>query len=69
MAATFFRDPVVLVFVDEGERELARVTTPAFVPRVGENVRLGRVPHVVVRVGYDIPDNAITSIVVMCAPT
>lgn len=63
-----FRDPVQLVFVDEFDAELARVATPAFVPRVDENVLLAGTPYRVIRVGYDIPDNAITRIVVVCVP-
>jgi hypothetical protein len=69
VAVTFFRDPIVLIFLDEGEQELARITTPAFVPRLGENVRLHRVPYRVIRVGYDIADSAIERILVVCVPT
>jgi hypothetical protein len=66
--ASFLRDPVLLSFVDEDNRELARLSNPAFVPRVGENVRLSRVPYVVLRVGYDVPDNLIERIWVVCRP-
>jgi hypothetical protein len=61
-----WRDPVVLVFVDPDNRELSRLTNPAVVPRVGENVRLGRAPYIVERVGYDIPDKAVERIWVVC---
>ena len=63
-----FRDPVVLRFVDEDNRELARVSNPAFVPRVGENVRIKRIPYVVDRVGYDLPDSALEGIWIVCRP-
>lgn len=66
--AAFWRDPVVLAFVDEDNRELARLTNPPAVPRVGENVRLALVPYVVVRVGYDVPASELTRIWVVCRP-
>ena len=71
--ASLFRDPVLLTFVDEDDRELARLSNPACVPRVGENVRLGRVPYLVLRVGYDIPGAgtsgaAVEAIWVVCRP-
>ena len=66
--ASIFRDPVVLTFVDAGNRELLRLANPTAIPRVGENVRLAGVPHVVERVGYDIPGDAIERIWVVCRP-
>lgn len=70
---SLFRDPVLLTFVDEDDRELARLTSPGFVPRVGENVRLARTPYLVLRVGYDIPaadagGAAVEAIWVVCRP-
>jgi hypothetical protein len=70
---SLFRDPVLLTFVDEQDRELGQLTNPAVVPRVGENVRLARSPYLVVRVGYDIPDAsapgaAVAAIWVVCRP-
>lgn len=59
---------MVLTFVDPDDRELARLTNPAFVPRVGENVRLRGVPYLVVRVGYDVPDATVDAIWVVCRP-
>ena len=66
--ASIWRDPVVLTFVDEDNRELAQLTNPAVVPRVGENVRLHRIPYLVERVGYDVRDRAIERIWVVCRP-
>ena len=63
-----FRDPVFLTFVDEDNRELGEVKNPQYVPRAGENVRLRGVPHVVARVGYDVPEGEITRIWVVLDP-
>lgn len=65
---SLFRDPVVTVFVDADNRELGRLTNAGFVPRVGENVRLKDVPYVVERVGYDVPDDALSRVWVVCRP-
>lgn len=65
---SIFRDPVVLVFVDADNHELARLTNAGFVPRPGENVRLRGVPYLVERIGYDIPDDALTQVWVVCRP-
>jgi hypothetical protein len=64
--AALFRDPTVLVFVDEDNREFARITNASAVPRAGENIRLKDVPYLVERVGYDIPDDQIEKIYVVC---
>jgi hypothetical protein len=66
--ASFFRDPVVLTFIDEDNRPLGRLTNPPYVPRAGENVRLADVPFVVARVGYDVPAGELTGIWVVCRP-
>lgn len=66
--AAIWRDPLVLTFVDADNRELGRLINPAAIPRVGENVRLGQVPYVVERVGYDVPDKAVERIWVVCEP-
>jgi hypothetical protein len=65
---SLFRDPVVVTFVDEDNRELAAVTNPPLLPRVGENVRIRRVPYVVERVGYDIPERELDRVWVVCRP-
>ncbi len=57
-----------MTFVDEDNRELALVDDAEVVPRVGENVRLAGVPHVVERVGYDIPGKSVERIWVVCRP-
>jgi hypothetical protein len=64
--ASIWRDPVVMTFIDDDNRQLARVTNPDYVPRQGENVLLRDVPHVVTRVGYDIPGKSIERIWVVC---
>ena len=64
--AALWRDPLVLTFTDADNRELGRLVNPAAIPRVGENVRLGRTPYLVERVGYDIPDKAIEGVWVIC---
>ena len=64
--ASIFRDPVRLTFVDEDNRELASLERPEFVPRVGENVRLGGRPFLVDRVGYDYPTDGLERIWVVC---
>jgi hypothetical protein len=68
VVASIFRTPAVLTFIDADNRELGQVTDTEFVPRVGENVRIGRVPYVVDRVGYDIPDKSVERIWVVCRP-
>jgi hypothetical protein len=55
-----------MTFIDEDNRELAHLTQTEFVPRVGENVRLGRIPYIVERVGYDIPSGGIERIWIVC---
>jgi hypothetical protein len=66
--ASVFRDPLVVTFVDADNREIARLTNPAAVPRVGENVLIRRVPYIVERVGYDIPADAVQRIWLVCRP-
>jgi tagatose-1,6-bisphosphate aldolase len=55
-----------MTFIDADNRQLAEVTNPDYVPRMGENVRLADIPYVVDRVGYDIPRNSIERIWVVC---
>jgi hypothetical protein len=66
--AAIFRNPTSMTFVDADNHELLHITDVAIVPRVGENVRLGRVPYIVERIGYDIPDKSIERIWVVCRP-
>ena len=66
--ASFWRDPVLLTFIDPDNQVLVAISRPEFVPRVGENVRIGHVPYLVERVGYDVPDDAITAVWVVCHP-
>jgi hypothetical protein len=61
-----FREPVVVTYVDADNRELAVSTDTTLLPRVGENIRLGSVPYLVERVGYDIPDKAIEGVWAIC---
>jgi hypothetical protein len=67
--ASIWRSSVAMTFVDEDNRELAHLTDPGFVPRVGENVRLAQVPYIVERVGYDFPDRSLERIWVVCRKT
>lgn len=55
-----------MTFIDADNQQLAEVTNPDHVPRVGENVRLADVPYVVDRVGYDIPGKSIGRIWIVC---
>ncbi len=66
--ASFGREPVRLIFIDADNHEIAVVNRPDFVPRVGENVRIARIPWVVERVGYDVPDGAFEAVWVVCRP-
>ena len=66
--ASIFRDPVRLTFIDADNREIAVLNRPEYVPRGGENVRIGEQPYVVERVGYDVPDGVFEAIWVVCRP-
>ena len=68
VVASIWRDPIRLTFIDADNHELAVLIKPDFIPRVGENVRIGSVPWVVERVGYDVPDGAFEAIWVVCRP-
>jgi len=65
---SLFRDPVVVTYVDEADAELVVTTYADVLPRVGENVRIKNIPYVVMRVGYDLPEQTITRIWVVCRP-
>jgi hypothetical protein len=65
---SIFRDPVLVHYVDEADAELAVSGSADVLPRVGENVRIGRRPYVVVRIGYDLPEQVITAVWVVCRP-
>jgi hypothetical protein len=66
--AQFFRDPVQLTFIDADNVQLAQFANPTQVPRVGENVRLAKVPYVVERVGYDYGDDQLVTVWIVCRP-
>jgi hypothetical protein len=68
LVASIWRDPIVVTFVDEDNRELLRMTNPTYLPRTGENVRLAGTPYVVERVGYDVPAKAIDRVWIVCRP-
>lgn len=55
-----------MTFTTDAGVELAQVTNPSLVPRVGENVRILGVPYVVERVGYDYPEEDLSAIWVRC---
>jgi hypothetical protein len=63
---SLFREPVLVTYIDTDDRELATSTDADLLPRVGENIRLGQVPYVVERVGYDMPDHAIERVWIKC---
>jgi hypothetical protein len=65
---SLFRDPVVVTYVDEADTELAVTTYAELLPRVGENIRIAKTPYVVVRIGYDLPEQTITRVWVVCRP-
>ena len=65
---SIFRDPVPMIFIDEDNNELRRVASTEIVPRVGENVRIGKIPHVVERIGYDVPAAEIESVWIVLRP-
>jgi hypothetical protein len=64
--ASIFRDPVVVNYLDTDDNHLAVTPYADLLPRVGENIRLGKVPYIVERIGYDMPDAAITAVWVIC---
>jgi hypothetical protein len=63
---SIFRDPVLVHYVDEAEAELTVTASADLLPRVGENIRIAKTPYVVVRIGYDLPEHAITAVWVVC---
>ena len=63
-----FRDPILVTYVDPDDRQLAVTDYGDILPRVGENVRIGKVPYVVERIGYDMPETTITAVWVICRP-
>jgi hypothetical protein len=65
---SLFRDPVVVTYVDPDDNELASTTYADLLPRVGENIRIGRTPYVVERIGYDMPDKSIERVWIVCRP-
>jgi hypothetical protein len=69
MVASLFSNPVIITYVDPDNAKLAQSTDDRLLPRVGENVRLGRTPYVVERVGYDIPAGTVERVWIVCRPT
>ncbi|HEY2272049.1 MAG TPA: hypothetical protein VGH30_04700 [Jatrophihabitantaceae bacterium] len=65
---SIFRDPIPVTYVDADNNQLAVTDYADLLPRVGENIRLGKTPYVVERIGYDMPDKVITGVWVMCRP-
>lgn len=63
---SLFRDPILVTYVDEADAEIAVVPYADLLPRVGENIRIRKSPYVVVRVGYDMPEQAITHVWIVC---
>jgi hypothetical protein len=65
---SLFRDPALVTYVDESDNEIAVVSHGDLLPRVGENIRIRNTPYVVVRIGYDMPEQTITRVWVVCRP-
>lgn len=68
MVASLFSSPVIITYVDPDNVQLAQSTDNRLLPRVGENVRLGRTPYVVERIGYDIPADTVERVWIVCRP-
>jgi hypothetical protein len=68
MVASLFSNPVIITYVDPDNVQLAQSTDNRLLPRVGENVRLGRTPYVVERIGYDVPTDAVERVWIVCRP-
>lgn len=68
MVASLFSKPVIITYVDPDNVHLAESTDTRLLPRVGENVRLGRKPYLVERVGYDIPADTVERVWIVCRP-
>jgi hypothetical protein len=66
MVASLFSNPVIITYVDPDNVQLAQSTDNRLLPRVGENVRLGRTPYVVERIGYDIPAGTVERVWIVC---
>jgi hypothetical protein len=66
--ASLFSNPVTITYVDPDNVQLAQSTDNRLLPRIGENVRLGRTPYVVERIGYDIPTDAVERVWIVCRP-
>ena len=63
-----FREPLVVIYVDADDNELAVSTYTDVLPRVGENIRIGTQPYRVERIGYDMPKTTIKRVWVVCRP-
>lgn len=63
---SLFRDPVLVTYVDADDNELTTTSDTDLLPRVGENIRIGKVPYVVERIGYDMPRNTIERVWIVC---
>jgi hypothetical protein len=68
MVASLFSSPVIITYVDPDNVQLAQSTDNRLLPRIGENVRLGRTPYVVERIGYDIPAGTVERVWIVCRP-
>jgi hypothetical protein len=66
--SNLFRSPVPITFVDSDNNEIATSWDESFLPRVGENVRIAGKPFLVVRVGYDLPEDRIERVWIIVDP-
>jgi hypothetical protein len=66
IVASLFSNPVIITYVDPDNVQLAQSTDNRLLPRAGENVRLGRTPYVVERIGYDIPAGTVERVWIVC---
>jgi hypothetical protein len=68
IVASLFSNSMIITYVDRDNVQLAQSTDTRLLPRVGENVRLGRTPYVVERIGYDIPTDTVEQVWIVCRP-
>jgi hypothetical protein len=66
--ANLFGEQVEVTYIDPDNKEIAKSWEASPLPRTGENVRIGGVPYLVERVGYDLPKDKIERIWIVLRP-